>query len=119
MENTIKDLEKEQEENYKKLLKEQPPIYIDELLLKPNEIVFSKLDEGERFQVLTRYLNDLCTFTKSILQITADQYILIELLCKKQGIDVKAEKQAIAKRIKEQMDTNIEKSKEQIKNLKN
>ena len=96
-------------EEYKKALEENPPKIIDKLDFGPGEIVFSKLDDGERFQVITRYLNDICSITKSMLQITADQYVIIEFLCKKLGIDVAKEK------FKSNKKNNYQKSKKKLK----
>ena len=90
---------------------------IEKLERYEGEVDFSKLSDGDKFQVLTRYLNDICSITKSMLQITADQYVLIELICKKLGIDVKAEKQELVKKYKAQMEENIQKSKEALESL--
>ena len=113
---TSEEVEKEAQERYEKELKERPPFYLDALPLKPGEIVYSKLSEEERFQVLTRYLGDICVFTKSQLQIIADQYILIEFLCKKLGVDVKAEKAELTKQLKLQKEQELEKSKQDLIN---
>ena len=58
-------------------------VIVDQLERMNGEVDFSKLSDGDKFQLLTRYLNDICSITKSMLQITADQYVLIELICKK------------------------------------
>ena len=92
-------------------------VIIEELERGEGEVDFSKLNDGDKFQLLTRYLNDICSITKSMLQITADQYVLIELVCKKLGIDVKAEKQELVKKYKAQMEENIQKSKQELERL--
>lgn len=92
-------------------------VIVDQLERMNGEVDFSKLSDGDKFQLLTRYLNDICSITKSMLQITADQYVLIELICKKMGIDVKAEKQELVKKYKAQMEENIQKSKEALESL--
>lgn len=97
---------------------EKRVLVVEKLDRFDGEVDFSKLNEGDKFQLLTRYFNDLCAITKSVLQITADQYVLIELICKKMGIDVKAEKQALVKKYKAQMDENIRKGKEALESLK-
>jgi uncharacterized FlgJ-related protein len=96
---------------------EKKVVVIDQLERGDGEVDFSKLNDGDKFQLLTRYLNDICSITKSMLQITADQYVLIELVCKKLGIDVKAEKQELVKKYKAQMEENIQKSKEALESL--
>ena len=102
-------------EEYKKALEENPPKIIEKLDFGPGEIVFSKLHYGERFQVITQYLNDICSITKSMLQITADQYVIIEFLCKKLGIDVAKEKRELAEKIQKQQEEELSKVKEEIK----
>lgn len=97
---------------------EEKNITIIEHLERGNgEVDFSKLNDGDKFQLLTRYLNELCSITKSLLQIMADEYVLTEFICKNLGIDVKSEKAELARRIKAQMDENLQKSKEQLENL--
>lgn len=96
---------------------EKRVMVITELERNDGEVDFSELNEGDKFQLLTRYLNDICSITKSMLQITADQYVLIELICKKLGIDVKAEKQELVKKYKAQMEEDIRKSKEALESL--
>ena len=96
---------------------EKKVVIIEELERGEGEVDFSKLNDGDKFQLLTRYLNDICSITKSMLQITADQYVLIELVCKKLGIDVKAEKQELVKKYKAQMEENIQKSKQELERL--
>lgn len=90
---------------------------IESLERGDGEVDFSKLPDGDKFQLLTRYLNELCSITKSLLQIMADEYVLTEFICKNLGIDVKHEKAELAKKIKAQMEENIQKSKEQLENL--
>ena len=96
---------------------EKKVVIIEELERGDGEVDFSKLSDGDKFQLLTRYLNDICSITKSMLQITADEYVLIELICKKLGIDVKAEKAELVKKYKSQLDENIRKSKEELEKL--
>lgn len=76
---------------------------------------FSGLSEGDKFQVLTRYLNDICSINKSTLQIVADLYVLMEFLCEQAGIDVRKKKLELARKIKAQQEQNIKLAKEQLK----
>lgn len=96
---------------------EKKVVVVEELERFDGEVDFSKLNDGDKFQLLTRYFNDVCAITKSTLQIAADQYVLIELICKKMGIDVKAEKQALVQKYKAQMDENIRRGKEALESL--
>lgn len=95
--------------------KEQNPIILTELDKSTDKVDFSQLNEGDKFQVLCRYLNDVCSINKSTLQIVADLYVLLEFICEHEGIDVKAKKQELARKIKEQMDLDIENSKKELK----
>lgn len=112
-------MEKTEKELYEEELKNNPPKIIDELPKTPGEVYFGKLSEDDKFQLVTRYLNDICSINKSTLQITADLYVLLEFICEKLGIDVKAKKQELARKIKAQMDEKIEKSKEELKKSAN
>lgn len=93
---------------------EQKQIVLTELDKKNDAVDFSQLPEGDKFQVITRYLNDVCSINKSTLQIVADLYVLLEFICEKMGIDVKAKKTELAKRIKAQMDEDLKKAKKQL-----
>ena len=97
--------------------KEKNVVVIDKLERAEGEVDFSKLNDEDKFQLVCRYFNDLCSITKSLLQIQADQYVLVEFICKNLGIDVKKEKQELAKKIKAQMEENIQKSKEQLQEV--
>ena len=87
---------------------------IKELPKGEGEVYFGEMNDADKFQLITRYLNDLCSINKSTLQIVADLYVLMEFLCEKLGIDVRAKKMELAKKIKGQLDENIKKSKEQL-----
>lgn len=84
------------------------------IALEEGEFDFRELNEKDRFQCLTRYLNNLCAYNNSLLQIVADQYVIIEMMAKKMGIDVRAEKNEIAKKMKEQIDLEAEKAKQAL-----
>ena len=96
----------------------QEQIVLTELDKQNDAVDFSQLPEGDKFQVLTRYLNDICSINKSTLQIVADLYVLMEFMCEKEGIDVRKKKLELAQKIKAQMDKDIKESKEQLENLK-
>lgn len=89
-------------------------IVLTELDKSKDRVDFSKLSEGDKFQVLTRYLNDVCSIAKSQLQITADGYILLEFICEKLGIDVKAKKEELTKKIQEQYERAEREAKEAL-----
>lgn len=108
-----------EQELYEQELKENPPKRVEKLELRPGELVLSGLDDDDKYQVFIRYMNDICSISKSNLQIIADLYVLIEFICEKMGIDVRAKKMELAENIRKQMEKNIENSKEQIKKASN
>lgn len=97
--------------------KQETQIVLTELDKTTDKVDFSKLPEGDKFQVLCRYLNDVCSINKSTLQIMADLYVLMEFICEHLGIDVKKKKMELARQLKAQMDKNIEESKKQLKKV--
>lgn len=97
--------------------KQETQIVLTELDKTTDKVDFSKLPEGDKFQVLCRYLNDVCSINKSTLQIIADMYVLLEFICEKEGIDVKKKKMELARQIKASMEQNIEESKKQLKKV--
>lgn len=101
-----------------KQLEQPKPIVIDELDKTGDKVDFSKLNEGDRFQLTTRYLNEVCSITKSTLQIVADIYILLEFICEDKGINVKAKKLELAERVRAQMEENEKKLKRAMKKIK-
>lgn len=97
--------------------KQETQIVLTELDKTTDKVDFSKLPEGDKFQVLCRYLNDVCSINKSTLQIMADLYVLMEFICEKLGIDVKKKKMELARQIKANMEQNIKESKKQLKKV--
>lgn len=89
-------------------------VVLTELDKTQDKVDFSQLSEGDKFQVLTRYLNDICAITKSNLQIMADLYVLMEFVCAKLGIDVKKLKAELARAVKKQQEENIKASKKEL-----
>lgn len=93
------------------------PIVVEKLDKTPDKVDFSKLDEGDKFQLLVRYLNELCSINKSNLQITADLNILIKFICEKLGIDVKAKKIELTEKIRAQQEQQEKALKEQLEKI--
>lgn len=108
-------MEKTEQEIYEEELKQNPPKHLQKLDLRPGEIYFGELTEDEKYQVLIRYLNDNNSINKSTLQIVADLYVLMEFICEKMGIDVKTKKMELARKMKAQIEKNIEDSKKALK----
>jgi len=102
-------------EKKEKVVAEQPKqIVLYELDKSKDKVDFSNLKSGDQFQVLTRYLNDMCSFTRSILQIVADQEVLTEFIAKKLGVDIQAERQKMVEQMQKQMEENERKIKEEL-----
>lgn len=111
-------IERENEERYLSELDKNPANHVANLPERPGEIWFDKLTDGEKFQVLTRYLGDIAAFNQSQLQINADLYILMEFVCEKMGIDIKAKKQELVKRYKADQEEQLKQIKEELKATK-
>jgi hypothetical protein len=104
------------QKDFIKQLTENPPIEISELQINPGEVVFSKLSQGEQFQVTTRYLNDICTYLKNItfFEMKSNQYL--KWLCEQQGVDIKAKEKETTEKLKAQMDAQLQASKDKLQN---
>lgn len=107
-------VEQESEKQYLSDLKNNPENHVENLPPRPGEIWFDKLTDGEKFQVITRYLGDIAAFNSSILQIIADSYVLMEFVCESMGIDVKAKKQELVKKYKEQQENQLKEIKDKL-----
>lgn len=102
-------------ENYEKELKENPPIEVEELPKRPGELWFASLSDGEKFQLVTRYLNDIAVFNKNDTLLLAQIVNLLKYICEHLGIDVaKKEKETTAK-MKKVIEDNIEEAKQKLK----
>lgn len=104
----IKDIKNLEEYHY------QPK----EILLVPNEVDFKALKSGDKFQLLTRYLNDICTYLKNITTFEAETSLLLKFLCEKQGIDIEEEKRKITEKTLEELKLKEEQTKEKLENKK-
>lgn len=89
------------------ILKELPKV--------DGELIVSQLSKEDLIQLGARYLNDICTYLKNIVLFEAQTSQMVKWLCEKEGIDVNALRRETAAKMREQMDKNIEKSKEEIK----
>lgn len=89
------------------ILKELPKV--------DGELIVSQLSKEDLIQLGARYFNDICTYLKNIVLFEAQTSQMVKWLCEKEGIDVNALRRETAAKMREQMDKNIEKSKEEIK----
>lgn len=91
---SLTDAEKERLNNA--LAKEQEelkkPVYVEQLKPLPSELMFCNLSDGEKFQILVRYLNDLAVFNKNTMALlsTLVNYVAV-LSAKVHGVDVDKE----------------------------
>lgn len=92
---------------------------IKELPKVEGELIISQLSKEDLIQLGARYLNDICTYLKNIVLFEAQTSQMVKWLCEKNGIDVNALRRETAAKMREQLDKNIEKSKEEIKNSVN
>ena len=89
-----------------------------EILLVPNEVDFKVLKSGDKFQLLTRYLNDICTYLKNVATFEAETSLLLKFLCEKQGINIEEEKRKITEKTLEELKLKEEQLKENLENKK-
>lgn len=103
-----------EDKEYLKALEKNPPVKVKELPLRPNELVFSDMSDGDKFQLLIRYLNDVATFDKNQTILLAQLTTLVKYICEHLGIDVVAKEKESSRKIKDQIEQNIQDSKEKI-----
>lgn len=98
---------------------EKEPILVKELPKRPGELVFNELDDGDKYQLLIRYFNDIATFDKNTVFLLAQTVQLLKYICEHLGIDIIAKEKETTAKIKKQIDEKIEESKEKIKKVGN
>jgi hypothetical protein len=102
------------DKEYEKELKDNPPIMVESLPLRPGELVFTDMPEGDKFQLLIRYLNDVATFNKNQTILLAQLTQLVKYVCEHLGIDVQAKEKETTRKFQEQIEKNIKESKEKL-----
>ena len=100
------------DKEYEKELKDNPPIMVEELPLRPGELVFTDMPEGDKFQLLIRYFNDVATFNKNQTILLAQLTQLVKYVCEHLGIDVQAKEKETTKKLQAQIEQSIKESKE-------
>lgn len=102
-------LTKEEKERFEKSIvaerKEfEKPVYVEKLKLLPKELYFGKLTEGEQFQILVRYLNDLAVFNKNMMSLLATLTNYVAIISKVAlNVDVDEEMEKIHKEFENQI----------------
>ena len=99
------------ENDLNKLLEENPPIKMDKLPYAPGEVLFTELSDGDKFQLLARFLGDISVYNKNVVFLTAQCVSMLKWLCEANGIDVVAKEKENTKIMKE----NIEKEEKLVK----
>lgn len=107
------------EKTYEEELKENPPVSVKELPYRPGELIFAEMPEGDKFQLLVRYMNDIATFDKNSVILLAQAVQLLKYICESLGIDVVEKEKETTKKMKEQIEREIEEAKEKIKKVGN
>jgi len=101
--------------NFKKAYEEHPPVVEEVLGWQPGELIVGELNENDKFQLTTRYLNDIAVYLKNEVHLQLRIEKLLTFLCEAQGINVQAKFREDAKKQAELMEKSIEESKKAIK----
>lgn len=94
------------------------PHIVETLEYFAGEGVVSQLNDGDKFQFLTRYLNDFGVLLRNILHFELRIEKLLTFIAEGNGIDVKKAFKDDAAKQAELLDKRIEESKEQLQNFK-
>lgn len=105
---------------FKKAYKENPPIVEETLAWQPGELIVGELSENDKYQLLSRYLNNISVYLKNEVHLQLRIEKLLTFLLEAQGVDVQAKFREDAKKQAELIESRIEESKKAIKeSLKN
>jgi len=99
-----------------KEFKSNPPQVCERLQWQPGEGIVSELPTKDLIQLLSRYLNNDGIYVKNILHYLLRCERLLTWIAEAQGVDVDKKFKEDAKIKAEQMEQNLSKIKEQLKN---
>lgn len=102
-------------EEFKKAYKENPPVIEDVLAWQPGELIVGELSENDKFQLISRYLNNISVYLKNEVHLQLRIEKLLTFLLEEKGIDVNAKFREDAQRQAELVEKRIEESKKAIK----
>lgn len=85
------------------------------ITLAEGEIYTGDLSDGDKFHLLTQYLNNQGAMIKGILQLVAEMQQQFRLLIESQGIDYNKARNDLAKRVLGEMQQTLDAQKEEIK----
>jgi len=100
---------------FKKAYEKNPPIVEETLAWQPGELIVSELSENDKFQLLSRYLNNISVYLKNEIHLQLRIEKLLTFLLEAQGIDVQAKFREDAKKQAELLEQRIEESKKAVK----
>lgn len=90
---------------------------VKEITLNENELYVGNLSDGDKFHLLTQYLNNQGAMIRGLLQLNAQILQGIRILVESKGIDWKQAINDLSKRSYEELEKQINEQKEQIKNI--
>lgn len=108
------------DKDFVKAIMENPPIIEEKLGWQPGELIVGELSENDKFQLLSRYLNNISVYLKNEVHLQLRIEKLLTFLLEEQGIDVQAKFREDAKKQADLIEKRVEESKKAIKeSLKN
>lgn len=100
---------------FKKAYKENPPIVEETLAWQPGELIVGELSANDKYQLLSRYLNNISVYLKNEVHLQLRIEKLLTFLLEAQGVDVQAKFREDAKKQAELVEQRIEETKKAIK----
>lgn len=100
---------------FKKAYKENPPVVEEKLAWQPGELIVGELSENDKYQLLSRYLNNISVYLKNEVHLQLRIEKLLTFLLEAQGVDVQAKFREDAKKQAELIESRIEETKKAIK----
>lgn len=85
-----------------------------EIKLAEGELYTGNLSDGDKFHLLTQYLNNQGAMIRGLLQINAQLLQGLRIICKKQGIDWDKEIAILSKERYEKLEKEIKQQKSEI-----
>lgn len=87
---------------------------VKEITLSEGELYVGNLSDGDKFHLLTQYLNNQGAMIRGLLQINAQLLQGIRILCENQGINWDKAIADLSRRTYKKLEEDIKKQKEEI-----
>ena len=100
---------------FKKAYEKNPPVVEETLGWQPGELIVGELSENDKYQLLSRYLNNISVYLKNEVHLQLRIEKLLTFLLEAQGINVQEKFREDAKKQAELVEQRIEESKKAIK----